>query len=308
MGQLLSIFDCALRNRNTFTVGTRSFIIKKRVASGGFSVIELVQDVQTSSFSAMKRMPCTELRELEIAQNEAKYYSLFQHPNIITLVESATISSRFPNASPTDQEVVCVFPYFECGTLFDYVEELHSNGGFLPELEVLSIFKGICLALDQMHTRVEPLCHRDVKPANVLLTKDRHPVLMDFGSVESGHIEVRSRKQAVEQQDRAAQRTTLPFRPPELIDVPSSIDLTTAVDIWSLGCTLYSMAYLHTPFEFLSQKGASLPLAIAQGNISFPEQDPYTPTLRELILSMIKVNPSARPSISEACSITFSLS
>ena len=50
--------------------------------------------------------------------------------------------------------------------------------------------------------QVEPLCHRDMKPGNVLLALDGTPVLMDFGSIEPGLIEVTTRKQAVAQQVR----------------------------------------------------------------------------------------------------------
>ncbi|EGD79033.1 NAK/MPSK protein kinase [Salpingoeca rosetta] len=301
MGQGLGVLDClagVVGNGQTVEVGSRRFSIRKRLATGGFSNVDLVCDVQTKDMYAMKRMLCTEKAEVQRAKAEVEYYRLFDHPNIIQVVESGVLSLRRNQGAPS-QEVVCVFPLYERGTLLDYVAHVHEQGGYLPEHELLTLFKGICLALDQMHTRVEPLCHRDIKPGNVLLARDGTPVLMDFGSVEKGVIDVASRKEAIAQQDIASERTTLPFRPPELVDVPSRCTLTTAIDIWSLGCTLYSMAYLDTPFEHLNAQGASLPLAIAQGKVSFPTNDPYTQRVRDLILSMIQVDPSQRPTIAQ---------
>ena len=47
---------------------------------------------------------------------------------------------------------------------------------------MLSIFRGICEAVQCMHsTKPQPLAHRDIKTANVLLKEDLTPLLMDLG-------------------------------------------------------------------------------------------------------------------------------
>lgn len=66
---------------------------------------------------------------------------------------------------------------------------------------------------------------------------------------------VPSRKEALAEQDRAAEHSTLPYRAPELLEVTAGRDLTSKVDVWSLGCLLYTMAYLETPFEKISANG-----------------------------------------------------
>lgn len=50
--------------------------------------------------------------------------------------------------------------------------------------------------------------------------------------VVQGKIEVTNRKEALQCQDVAAEHSTLPYRAPELVDVPSTCLLTTKVDIW----------------------------------------------------------------------------
>ncbi|MBQ6008809.1 MAG: protein kinase, partial [Kiritimatiellae bacterium] len=51
--------------------------------------------------------------------------------------------------------------------------------GGLPEADVLRILRPIAAALDYAHG--EGVVHRDVKPANVMIRKDGHPYILDFG-------------------------------------------------------------------------------------------------------------------------------
>jgi serine/threonine protein kinase len=57
-------------------------------------------------------------------------------------------------------------------------------------------------------------------------------------------------------QDLAAEQCSLPYRAPELVDVASHCVLTTAIDMWSLGCLVYFLAFQETPFERLVATGA----------------------------------------------------
>lgn len=48
-------------------------------------------------------------------------------------------------------------------------------------------------------------------------------------------------------QDLCAETVTAPFRPPELMDVPSTIEIDERTDSWSLGCTIYAIAFGQSP-------------------------------------------------------------
>ena len=65
--------------------------------------------------------------------------------------------------------------YIEGQTLDDYLAEK----GKLTEDETVRLLRPIASALDYAHG--EGVVHRDVKPANVMIRKDGHPYILDFG-------------------------------------------------------------------------------------------------------------------------------
>lgn len=81
--------------------------------------------------------------------------------------------------------------------------------------------------------------------------------------------------------------------------VKTGTTLTEAVDIWSLGCTLYAMAYGTSPFETAQQSehGGSIAMAAMGGKFSFPDDGQYSERFRDLVRAMLKVNPEERPTI-----------
>lgn len=91
----------------------------------------------------------------------------------------------------------------------------------------------------------------------------------------------------------------MPYRAPELFDVKTDVVLDEKVDIWALGCTLYAMAYLHSPFETASttEQGGSLALAVTNGAYKFPTDDPYSEATRDVIRACLVTNPAQRPTI-----------
>jgi len=152
----------------------------------------------------------------------------------------------------------------------------------------------------------EPYAHRDIKPGNVMIADDGvTPILMDFGSAMKARIRIETRSQALLQQDIAAERSTMAYRAPELFDVKTGVSLDEKVDIWSLGCTLFAMAYSHSPFENTqtTEQGGSIAMAVLNAQYKHPSSA-YSHGVKDLIDSMLKVNPKDRPSIHQVIQLT----
>lgn len=150
-----------------------------------------------------------------------------------------------------------------------------------------------------------PYAHRDIKPGNIMLADDGTPILMDFGSTVKARIPIETRSQALLQQDIAAEQSTMAYRAPELFDVKTGITLDEKVDIWSLGCTLYAMAYSHSPFENTqtTEQGGSIAMAVLNAQYKHPSSQ-YSQSFRELIDMLLKVNPKERPDIHQVIELT----
>ncbi|CAO1618576.1 unnamed protein product [Sympodiomycopsis kandeliae] len=156
-----------------------------------------------------------------------------------------------------------------------------------------------------------PYAHRDIKPGNIMVSQSdggHTPILMDFGSATKARVYISSRREAVMEQDLAAERSTLPYRAPELFDVKTSSTLTESVDIWSLGCTLYAMAYHYSPFETPSmlEQGASTALAVLNNKWDFPkdQKDVYSEGFQEIVKACLVVDPGQRADIEKVIELT----
>ncbi|GLB40351.1 putative protein kinase superfamily protein [Lyophyllum shimeji] len=155
-------------------------------------------------------------------------------------------------------------------------------------------------------TELIPYAHRDLKPGNIMIADDGvTPILMDFGSTVKARIHIENRSQALLQQDIAAEQSTMAYRAPELFDVKTGQTLDEKVDIWSLGCTLYALAYSHSPFENTqtTEQGGSIAMAVLNAQYKHPSSA-YSRGLKDLIDGMLKVNPADRPDIHTVIQMT----
>ncbi|KAG6910827.1 hypothetical protein DXG01_007142 [Tephrocybe rancida] len=151
-----------------------------------------------------------------------------------------------------------------------------------------------------------PYAHRDLKPGNVMIADDGiTPILMDFGSACIARVAIETRNQALLQQDIAAEQSTMAYRAPELFDVKTGTTLDEKVDIWSLGCTLFALAYSHSPFENIqtTEQGGSIAMAVLNAQYKHPSSA-YSQGLKGLIDNMLKINPAERPDIHQVIKMT----
>ncbi|XP_062574431.1 serine/threonine-protein kinase 16-like [Saccostrea cucullata] len=290
--------------RETLTINNRRFYFRNRLGEGGFSYVDLVEDARSHKDYALKRITCHSKEEERVAAREVELMKRFKHPNIVPLVESANIKvNQYSKTLDILSEVLIVMPYYSRGSVQDHIEKLSKRSEKIPEDQIWTMFLGICQAVKEFHSQNPPYAHRDIKPANVMIADDGSPILMDLGSADLARVDVSSAKISRQLQDEAAERCSMFYRAPELFNVETGSTVDERTDIWSLGCLLYALTFLESPFDKIYAQGGSIALATQSENIKFPENSGYTSAIHELILRLMKVNVAERPFIDNVIEI-----
>ena len=124
--------------------------------------------------------------------------------------------------------------------------------------------------------------HRDIKSANIFLSKDQTALLGDLNVSKVAKAGI-----------LYTQTGTPYYASPE---VWSDKPYDSKSDIWSLGCVLYEILALVPPFRANDMNG--LYKRVMRGIYDEPPKH-YSSQLKKLIKAMIKTNPASRPSCFE---------
>ena len=114
---------------------------------------------------ALKRVSGADATALERVAAEARILAALDHPHVVPILECVADGDGLAIA----------MAYASGGSLADRL----SREGPLPWEAALELLAPVADALASAHRR--GIVHRDVKPANVLLTSDGAPLLCDFG-------------------------------------------------------------------------------------------------------------------------------
>jgi len=152
-------------------------------------------------------------------QNEARASGVLNHPNIVTIYD----------AGERDGIFYIAMEFIEGTTL----HELLAEKRVLPTEEVLQLARQICRGLDYAHSN--GIIHRDVKPANIMITANGTVKIMDFGIAKSGG-QVTNTGQVL---------GTPNYMAPEQV---KGRPLDGRSDLFSLGVILYEMLTGEKPF------------------------------------------------------------
>ncbi|RMX63706.1 hypothetical protein KXD40_002853 [Peronospora effusa] len=269
----------------------RTVNICSETAQGGFSIVYKARDSDTGEAFALKKILCQTHEQVQSVKAEIQTHKAFNHPNIMPLNDYAVVST-----GPETFEYYLLFPFMEL------IDMVNSQDVRITEAQILDMFLQICRAVAELHLKSPPLAHRDIKPDNIMLSDDGDPLLTDFGSVTPADVIISKRSDARLLQEHAAQHSSMAYRAPELYDVPDFTHISSATDVWSLGCLLYSMAFGYSPFECSFYDSGVVRvvectyLAII-GPIKFPKNCPYSPKFCEMIRWILTQDTTARPSV-----------
>lgn len=283
--------------KEVLEVDGKKYVVRGRLGEGGFSYVDLVEDICTHKMYAVKRINADTDEDEIKALKEVEYYCNINHPNIISCVGWVKKEASC-TGSAVGAEVLIVLPFYKRGTLQEELTRRSIQNQHYSEKDVLHLFRMICEGVKVLHdSKPFAIAHRDLKPGNILLADDFRPVIMDLGSAGPARHEIHNSAEAKSFEDMAAQHCSMFYRAPELFHVESHSFLDERTDIWALGCLLYAICFFVSPFEMAYQHGGSIALAVVGGNVRIPEDSIYSQGLHDLILPMLMVNAMERPFI-----------
>jgi len=223
----------------------KELIVEAEIGVGAFGRVSKVRHIPSGRYYAMKTISKKVLRRKKIVQAEWRLerdvlVKIEPHPYVIELVSAFQTMTSF----------YLVMKYLPNGELF---ELLRRRGTFAEDVAAFYAAE-TALALEHLHANY--IIHRDLKPENLLLDKDGHVVVTDFGLAKmfQSHDELH--------------RTlcgTDAYMAPEMVARRS---YSYAVDLWSLGILIYEMVTGKTPF--LAKDTKELHRKILSEKVKFP--------------------------------------
>ncbi|MDJ0923451.1 MAG: BMP family ABC transporter substrate-binding protein [Acidimicrobiia bacterium] len=190
---------------------------------GGFAVVYRAYQPAFRRTVAVKVVSVTEVDELtrERFRRECQAMGLLsEHPSIVTVLEAGFLDDGRP---------FLVMAYMPEGSLQDRLRQ-----GPLGWQEATRIAVKLAGALGTAHQA--GVLHRDVKPANVLVSQYGEPQLADFGI---------ARVAGGQETSSGVITASLSYAPPEIVDGQRP---SVASDVYSLGATVHALMTGAAPF------------------------------------------------------------
>lgn len=258
---MLDMADQILGNR---------YQLLERIGGGGMAVVYKAKCLLLNRFVAVKILRSEFTDDEEFVKRfrvEAQAAASLNHPNIVSIYD----------VGKQDDTHYIVMEFIDGITLKEYI----SNRGVLPWNEAINIGIQICSAIEQAHKNF--IVHRDIKPHNILITKEGIAKVTDFGiarAVTSATITM-----------VGSTIGSVHYFSPEQARGGFTDEKS---DLYSLGITLYEMVTGKVPFD-----GES-PVAIALKHIQEKPEKPavINPSIpkgvNDLILKAMKKDQNLR--------------
>jgi tRNA A-37 threonylcarbamoyl transferase component Bud32 len=265
----------------TAFVAEERYEILEEIGRGGMGLVYKARDRRLGRVIALKRMP-ENLRDhpgaVQLFLGEAQAAARMNHPNIVTLYDA-------------DQENGHFFITMELLEGLPLNAILTKRGHFGPR-DTAQLGIQICAGLQFAHD--QGIVHRDIKTANLFITRKRMLKIMDFGLAKI--------LEAVREKGATLIAGTPFYMAPEQAAGKVTDGRT---DLYALGVTLFELSTGKLPFSEgdVAEQHRNTPPPSAADIIA-----DYPPALAALIQAMMAKNPDDRPASPAVVSAALTLS
>lgn len=200
--------------------------IEKQIGQGGMSRIYLATQLSLERRVAVKLLPPYLLDDAKLINRflkEARALAQLEHPNIVQILDLGRARNQF----------YMVMQFIDGQP----VSEILAKRGPFDPAQSARIIWHVAEALDYAHKR--DILHRDIKPGNIMVTKDGFVKLLDFGLTKNLQSTTNLTTEGMV-------IGTVHYMSPEQA---AGEKLDARSDLYSLGTTWYEMVSGRPPFE-----------------------------------------------------------
>jgi serine/threonine protein kinase len=241
------------------------FIIHSIIGKGSFGEVYLVQKKGTKKFYAMKTLP-----KKRIIKENLTRYALTERNVLSTISHPFIVKLRY--AFQNTKTLFLIMDYLPGGDLGRYLQD----EGQISETKARIYAAEITLAISELHQR--DIIFRDLKPENVLLDKDGHAMLSDFGLSKENVL--------LENQERSF-CGSVAYLAPEMLKKTGH---GKAMDWYLVGVIIYEMVVGIPPF--FAETKEELFRNIEHATVRFPGA--LSAQLKDLLSKLFEKDPHKR--------------
>lgn len=156
------------------TLLRKRYLIVRAIGRGGMAAVYEARDTRNGTSCAIKEMSLSTVPTGERSQAiqnflaEARILSRLKHSNLPAFTDFFTEGTRY----------FLVMEFIDGNTLEELLE---ANHGPFSERRVLGWARQLCDVLEYLHGQQPPIIFRDLKPGNIMLTRNGRIKLIDFG-------------------------------------------------------------------------------------------------------------------------------
>jgi mitogen-activated protein kinase kinase kinase 13 len=176
----------------------------------------------------------------KMLMKEWRALSKLQHPNII----------RMRHACVDPGHLCIVLELAEKGNLYNLLQ----NQPDLPEWRRMQIMVDVASGMAKLHRhKPKPLVHHDLKPQNILITKNDIAKISDFGTATGTHASTTMGRATTQASSSSSGDGgvggTIVYMAPEVHDFDVATMNLPSVDVYSFGIVLYEVFTSSHAFE-----------------------------------------------------------
>lgn len=213
--------------------------------------------------------------------DEARLLAALSHPNIAQVFEVGRVETSF----------FLAMEYVRGPTLGKLMAAAGKDGGIMPRREALGVGLSIAEALHYVHERRDDvgrplnIVHRDLNPANVLVSYDGAVKLIDFGIAKAATKVYETRTGVI--------KGTYGYIAPEQLAGTTPVD--RRADVFALGILLYELCVGQHPYDVSDEPNLIDRILEARYRRPRDVRNDIPRDLDRLIASCLSPHPEGRP-------------